>query len=269
MMMSLRKPIALRWQIVLGVASVLILCGLYLWLSHRQHVANPRDQTIPSLTQLWGGLVAVVTRNPNDGRIWLLADATATFSRLACGMAVGVLCALVLGLAMGCYAAIDAFFHPPLAFLAKIPPTAMMAVFFVTVGVGFEMFVAMIAFGMLPTLTQSIRNAAIEDVPEELIWKSYTLGATQPEVIWNVVYKQILPRIIESVRLQVGPAMVYLIAAEMLVADTGFGYRIRLQSRLLDMRVVYVYLVVLGISGYAIDQALKHLARTVCPWYHK
>lgn len=267
--MMLRKPMALRWRVGLGVASVLLLGLLYLWLSHRQHQVNPLDQTIPSVSQLWHGLVAVVTRNPNDGKIWLLSDATATFSRLASGMALGVLCALALGLLMGCYTAIEAFFMPPLSFLAKIPPTAMMAIFFVTVGFGFNMFVAMIAFGVLPTLTQSICNAVKEDVPEELIWKSYTLGATQPEVIWNVIYKQILPTVIESVRLQVGPAMVYLIAAEMLVADTGFGYRIRLQSRLLDMSVVYVYLVVLGIAGYAIDHALRGLSRTCCPWFHR
>jgi NitT/TauT family transport system permease protein len=145
----------------------------------------------------------------------------------------------------------------------------MMAIFFVTVGVGFDMFVAMIAFGVLPTLTQAVYTAAKEDVPEELVWKSFTLGATQPEIIWNVIYKQILPAIIESIRLQVGPALVYLIAAEMIVADTGFGYRIRLQSRLLDMRVVYVYLVVLGAAGFLADVALRRLSRFLCPWYSR
>lgn len=267
--MRLRKPIAYKARVALGVVSVLCICLFYLWLSHRQHVQNERDQTIPALGQLWEGLTAVVTRNPNDHKVWLLSDAAATFTRLALGVGVGVVCSIILGLLMGCYAVVEAFFLPPLAFLAKIPPTAMMAVFFVTVGVGLEMFVAMIAFGMLPTLTQAIYTAAKEDVPEELVWKSYTLGATQPEIIWNVIYKQILPAIIESVRLQIGPAMVYLIAAEMIVADMGFGYRIRMQSRLLDMRVVYVYLVVLGLAGYAIDHVLRTLARVCCPWFYK
>ena len=265
----IRKPISMRWRVVLGAASVLLISALYLWLSHRQHEINPRDQTIPGLSQLWEGLLSVVTRNPNDHKLWLLSDAMATFGRLASGMGVGVLASVLLGMLMGCYTPIAAFFLPPLAFLAKIPPTAMMAIFFVTVGVGFEMFVAMIAFGVLPTLTQSVYNAAIEDVPEELIWKSYTLGATHSEVVWNVIYKHILPNVIESVRLQVGPALVYLIAAEMLVADTGFGYRIRLQSRLLDMRVVYVYLVALGLIGYALDHALRTLSRLFCPWFLK
>ncbi|MGH7132015.1 MAG: ABC transporter permease [Phycisphaerales bacterium] len=263
----LRKPISLRWRVLLGVASVILISALYLWLSHRQHAINPNDQTVPNLSQLWNGLTAAVTRNPHDGKVWLLSDSIATFTRLAFGLAVGVVLSVLLGILMGCYEVVESLLLPPLAFLAKIPPTAMMAIFFVTVGVGFDMFVAIIGFGVLPTLTQSIRNAAKEDVPEELIWKSYTLGASQLEIIWNVIYKQTLPVIIESVRLQVGPALVYLIAAEMLVADSGFGYRIRLQSRLLDMSVVYVYLVALGIAGYAIDHALRALARWCCPWF--
>jgi NitT/TauT family transport system permease protein len=265
----LRRPISEKVRIGLGVASVVIIAALYLWLSHRQHEINPRDQTIPGPAQLWDGLKAVVTVNANDHKVWLLSDAWATFGRLASGLAVGVLLSIILGVLMGCYSAIEAFLLPPLAFLAKIPPTAMMAIFFVTVGVGFDMFVAMIAFGVLPTLTQAVYTAAKEDVPEELVWKSFTLGATQPEIIWNVIYKQILPAIIESIRLQVGPALVYLIAAEMIVADTGFGYRIRLQSRLLDMRVVYVYLVVLGAAGFLADVALRRLSRFLCPWYSR
>src|SRR5207244_2314758 len=121
----------------------------------------------------------------------------------------------------------------------------------------------MVAFGILPTLAQAVFEAAKKDVPDELIYKSYTLGASQGELIWNVIYKHILPRVLEAIRLQIGPSMVYLLAAEMMVADVGFGYRIRLQSRLLDMRVVYVYLFILGLAGFVMDNVLIRLRRKI------
>ena len=129
------------------------------------------------------------------------------------------------------------------------------------------MFVAMIGFGVLPTLTQSIYISARDDIHEEEIDKAYTLGASNLEVIWNVVFRHILPKILDAVRLQIGPAMVFLIAAEMLVGQVGMGYQIRMQQRLLHMNIVYNYLLILGITGLLMDRGMIVLREWLCPWY--
>ncbi len=183
------------------------------------------------------------------------------------GLVVGVVLSIALGLCMGCFTEAEAFFLPPLSFLAKIPPTAMLAVFFVLVGTTYKMYVTMIAFGMLPTLAQSVYQAAKKDVPDELVYKAYTLGANHAELIWNVIFKQILPRVLDSVRLTIGPAMVLLVAAEWMVAGEGFGYRLRLFYQRTDMTVVYVYLIILGAVGLLADYALIWTRRKLCPWF--
>ncbi len=123
----------------------------------------------------------------------------------------------------------------------------------------------MIGFGVLPSLAQTV-YLSVKDVPDEYLYKAYTLGASHVEVVWNVVFRQVLPKLIDAIRLQLGPAMVYLIAAEMVVGDVGFGYRIRLQSKLLNMDVVYPYLVILAVFGFTVDYALLKLQRKMCPW---
>jgi NitT/TauT family transport system permease protein len=227
------------------------------------------DRTVPTWQSLYhDGLLRIVTPQGLGGReYWLWEDAKATFSRLACGLAVGILLASIIGLAMGCYSAIEAFLLPPLSFLAQIPPTAMLAVFFVLVGTQFPMFVTIIAFGMLPTLAQTIYQSAKNDVPDELINKADTLGASEFELIWEVIMRQILPRVIDAVRLQIGPALVLLVAAEWMVAGEGFGYRLRLFFQRTDMTVVFVYLFILGIFGFLLDTALVGLRRLRCPWF--
>lgn len=227
------------------------------------------DRTVPTWGSLWtDGLLRVLQpQGLKKNEYWLWEDTLATLGRLGAGLLVGVLASIVLGLLMGAYAPIEAFFVPPLSFLAKIPPTAMLAVFFVLVGTSFKMYVAMIAFGILPTLAQNVYESAKNDVPDALVDKAYTLGASQIELIWNVLYKQILPRVLDAVRLQIGPAMVVLVAAEWMVSDQGFGYRLRLFYQRTDMTVVYLYCFLLGAIGLLADYALIAVRRWICPWF--
>lgn len=167
---------------------------------------------------------------------------------------------------MGCLSVVDSLLNPPLTLLKSVPPTAIMAVFFVLVGTNLEMYIAVIGFGLVPILAKSV-DLAVKDVPKELLFKSYTLGASHFEVASKVIFPTILPKIIDAIRLQVGPALVFLIAAELLCADEGFGYRIRLQSRLLQMDVVYPYLAILAGFGYAVDSLLRYMQCRLSPWY--
>ncbi len=263
-----RQPIAPKWRIILGIVSVIIMVMGYTYLSHKQHQANPTDTTIPSWSQLADGVEKMLEVNSRSGERWLVVDSIASVERLFLGLAWGVIGGFLLGLFMGCFQWIAALFVPPISLLAKVPPTAALAVFFVLVGTETPMFVAMIAFGILPVLAMSVYLSVLE-FPDELLHKAYTLGASHFEVVWSTIFRLVLPKVFDAVRLQIGPALVYLIAAEMVVGDVGFGYRIRLQSRLLNMDVVYPYLVILAAFGFLVDYGLVRLQRWSCPWYEQ
>ncbi len=260
------RDIRPKLSLGLGVLSVVVMILSYTWLSHRQHQKNPQDTTIPSWSQLSAGVGKAVEVNKRSKERWIVEDSKATAKRLFLGLWWGGLIGSLLGLFMGCFKAISAFFLPPLSLLAKVPPTAALAVFFVLVGTDLNMYVAMIAFGILPALALTV-YLAVREFPDELLHKSYTLGASHMEVVWSVVFRSVLPKVIDALRLQIGPAVVYLIAAEMVVGDVGFGYRIRLQSRLLNMDVVYPYLALLAAFGFSMDLLLAKARDLICPWY--
>jgi len=262
----IRRPIQQTTAIFLGVASVALMLSAYTWLSWSEHRERPDDTTIPTWNQLGRGILSALRYNPRTSDRWLWEDAKASGARLFAGLGLGIVISLGLGMSMGCLAPLEAFFQPPLSLLAKIPPTAALAVFFVLVGTSTEMYVAMIAFGVIPTLAMTV-YLEVKEFPEELQFKAYTLGASHLEVVWAVIFPYVLPKLIDAVRLVIGPAMVFLIAAEMLVGDVGFGYRIRLQSKLLNMSVVYPYLALLAGCGFGLDYALRLLQRRLCPWY--
>ena len=280
-MARIKQPISYRKRILLSTVGVLLLVGLYFVLSMKQHIKNHQDTTLPNAYQLWDGFTQIVSPHKklfseteptlwdNIKSAWLAQDVLATYGRLFKGLIWGCLLSVIIGILAGCYETFAAFIIPVTSVLAKAPGTAMLAVFFVIVGTGEPMYVAMIGFGVMPTLIQAVYLSARDDLHEEEIDKAYTLGASSFEVIWNIVLRQVLPKLIDSIRLQIGPAMVCLIAAEMLIGEVGFGYRIRMQQRLLHMNVVYLYITFLAFSGLLLDKGLISLRRYACPWYRR
>ncbi len=260
----IRKPITNKASIASALITLAIICFLYGIMSYRQKVFNPNDTTLPNIAQFIEGAKFVITPLPN-GEILLWRDLKATYLRHFIGISLGVVISLMAGIMMGCYPIVESAFRLPLAFLAKIPPTAMIAVYFILFGTDLEMFVAMIGLGIFPTLAQSV-YLSVKEVPDDAIYKAYTLGASNAELIWNIIFPQILPKFIEAIRLATGPAMVFLIAAEWMVSDVGVGYRLRIQSRLLNMNIVYVYLIALCLTTYLIDWSLKIVKGKLCPW---
>jgi NitT/TauT family transport system permease protein len=262
----IRKPITLWLRVLLGFLSVALLLVGYTWLSHRQHVKNPDDTTIPSWSQLGHGVVQMIEPHKRTGKRMIVEDTKASGARYFLGLSIGVIGAALLGLAMGCFAPVEAFCQPVLALFAQIPATAALAVFFVMVGTGRDMYVAMIVFGILPVLAQTV-FLAVKEFPEELQFKAYTLGASHAEVILSILLRYVLPKLLDTLRLVIGPALVYLIAAESLLGDVGFGYRIRLLSKLQNMSIVYPYLALLAAFGFGTDFLIRWLQGVLCPWY--
>jgi NitT/TauT family transport system permease protein len=186
---------------------------------------------------------------------------------LLVGLGVGILASVIVGVMMGAYRWIEAPLSPIVMFLSKIPPTGMMPIYFAIAGTDQRMFTSMVALGIFFGMTQAIYQAVRDNVTDEAINKAYTLGASESEVIYEVIWKQILPNVLDCIRAQIGPAMIFLIAAEMVVSDAGLGYQIRMQSRVLNMNIVFVYLFVLGMIGVIAEYSLLWLRRRICPWF--
>ncbi len=266
----IRRPIPLWLFYGLSIAAVALAIAVYSYLSVRQTRINPDQNVFPNLSAFAKGFEEMTKargseENPKPS--WIQVDFSATYWRLLFGLSVGVGLSVLVGILMGAYPAAEAFFNPAITLFSKIPPTAMLAVYMVVFGIQLKMYIAMIALGVFFTMAQAIYQAVKKDVDADHIDKAYTLGASEFEVIAEVIWPQIFPRILENLRLQIGPAMVFLIAAEWSFASEGFGYTIRQQSKLQNMHVVYIYLAILGGSGLLFDWVLLKLRRWLCPWF--
>jgi NitT/TauT family transport system permease protein len=265
-MFMVRQPLGRHWTIALNILSVVLLFVAYISLEKRQKGIEPDDTTVPNLTQFQEGWTKMWERDI-DGTCWIVEDAKTTFGRHAIGLGIGAFAAIIIGIAMAAYPVVEGLWLVPLSFFKSVPGTAMLVIFFVIVGTDEPFFICMIVFGVLPVLTLGIYASGRNDVAMNTIYKAYTLGFSTPEVIHGVMFKQIMPRIIDLIRLSIGPAMIFLIAAEVYTGNVGFGYRMRIQSRMLNMNIVYIYLFILGAVLLIADYVLLFLRKRIAPWF--
>ncbi|MBN1674735.1 MAG: ABC transporter permease subunit [Kiritimatiellae bacterium] len=289
------KRISRQVSLACACLSVLSLVAAYSLLSRAQHIKNPDDRTIPTWRQLWDGVVFLCEKpdpaasdtsdllaaalagtemegeqaadagGPLEGRI-LWEASRATLGRLFGGLAAGLVGGVVVGVLMGCFLKIDASVSPVMYFASRIIPTAAMPIFFKLTGIDLEMYVAMITFGSMPIVTLTV-SRYVQDFPDELRHKAYTLGASHTEVITTAIFPYVLPKIMDLAILMIGPALVYLIAAEQIVAGEGFGYRIRVLTKATRFEVVYPLIAILTVYAGVITGVLRLLQRALCPWY--
>ncbi|MEO1227211.1 MAG: ABC transporter permease subunit, partial [Pseudomonadota bacterium] len=104
--------------------------------------------------------------------------------------------------------------------------------------------------------------------PSELLVKAQTLGASTWQIALRVALPQVLPRLVQAVRLSLGPAWLFLIAAEAIAAEGGLGYRIFLVRRYLAMDIILSYVVWIAFLAFLLDYALKSLSRAAFAWFH-
>jgi NitT/TauT family transport system permease protein len=110
--------------------------------------------------------------------------------------------------------------------------------------------------------------AQVGAIPEEQLVKAQTLGASTWQLALRVALPQAMPRLIDSLRLSLCPAWVYLISAEAIAADVGLGYRIFLVRRYLSMDIILPYVVWISVLAVLMDVALRLISQRAYPWAH-
>ncbi len=228
--------------------------------------ANPSDKLLPSPATVWETMVRLTTEGDRrTGRILFWYDTWASLKRLFLGIGISALLGLVFGLLIGLLPLLRSFLAQFVAVLSMIPPLALLPILFIVFGLGELSKVVLIVIGTLPFLIRDLSQRTLE-IPQELLVKAQTLGASSWVIAIRVALPQVMPRLIQSVRLSLGPAWLFLIAAEAIASDLGLGYRIFLVRRYLAMDTILTYVLWITFLAFIIDWVLRWLSRHFFPW---
>ncbi|HZX50587.1 MAG TPA: ABC transporter permease [Pseudomonas sp.] len=228
---------------------------------------NPNDKLLPSASQMGAAIERLAfTEDKRSGNYLFWQDSAASLKRLAMGIGIAALVGLCLGITAGTLPLFSAPLSPLLTVLSMVPPLAILPILFIVFGLGELSKVMLIVIGITPVLARDLEQRARE-IPPELLIKAQTLGASTWTLILRVVLPQILPRLLIALRLVLGSAWLFLIAAEAIASTDGLGYRIFLVRRYMAMDVILPYVAWITLLAWLMDLGLRQLTRLCFPWY--
>ncbi len=253
-------------RFLLALLPFVLILLVYMAGSAQRRAENPDDKLLPPFSEMAETahrLAFEPDRRTEETVLW--TDTGASLQRLALGLGIATLIGLVAGLSIGLLPAVGATFATLIAVISMIPPMAVLPILFIVFGLGELSKVVLIIFGVAPFLIRDLA-LAVGNLPAEQMVKAQSLGASTWQLAIRVVLPQIMPRLIEAVRLSLGPAFLFLISAEAIAADVGLGYRIFLMRRYLAMDVILPYVAWITLLAFVLDFALKQIAHRAYPW---
>ncbi|MEZ5767946.1 MAG: ABC transporter permease [Paracoccaceae bacterium] len=252
--------------VLLAALPFVLVLVAYAIGSHLRLAENPSDKLLPSLGTIGDTALRLFTEgDKRSGKILLWHDTRASLTRLLGGVGIAAALSLTLGMLIGLFPYARRMFSGFVAVISMVPPLALLPILFIVFGLGETSKVVLIVIGITPFMTRDLAQRVL-DLPHEEIVKAQTLGASSWVIALRVALPQILPRLIADIRLSLGSAWLFLIAAEAVASDVGLGYRIFLVRRYLAMDVILTYVIWITVLAFLIDWGLRVLSRKAFPW---
>jgi NitT/TauT family transport system permease protein len=263
----------------------LFACGiaLYLYISNKRHMENPEDKVIPSLSQLSQGMTDAFLKPDSEeaapeglenasfarrfftSMLW--TDTVASSKRFIWSMLL-LIPAVALGLHMGMFPVFGQFFLRFILFFDKIIALSVLPILFIAFGIDELAKIMLIVIGVTPTIILDTFNLT-KSVPPEQVVKGFTLGAQDFGVAYSIVLKQILPRVLNSIRLNLKAVMLFLFAGEMIASQDGLAFRIALLRRHMGMNVIIPYVLWVALLLFLVDLSMRVANKRLHPWFRE
>ena len=192
-------------------------------------------------------------------------DIGMTVWRVLGGFAIATALAVPLGVLMGAYKPIEAFFEPFVSFARYLPASAFIPLLILWAGIGEAQKLAVIFIGSFFQLVLMFA-VTVGNTRRDLVEAAYTLGVSDRNLIKRVLIPGAAPEIAETLRMVLGWAWTYVIVAELIGASSGIGHMITDSQALLATDQIIFGIIVIGLIGLASDMLFKWVNRRAFPW---
>jgi NitT/TauT family transport system permease protein len=255
----------------------------YFTVARQRHIENPDDRVTPTLVQMGQAFADAALKAPGEESVdesaapqslftrftnsMLWKDTKATGRRFLISVAL-LFPAVLLGLHMAMFPYTGAFFLRFVQFFDKIVALSLLPILFIAFGIDELAKIMLIVIGVTPTIILDVFNLS-KSVPREQIVKGFTLGAGDLRITYSIVLKQIWPRVLNSIRLNLKAVMLFLFAGEMIASTDGLAYRIALLRRHMGMDTILPYVLWVALLLFLVDVGMSRVNRWLHPWFEE
>ena len=250
------QPVAPGTRVVLGVSFFVLFFAVWAFATFGGYVS--KTFLADPVTMVRSGYDLLV----NQG---FIKDIGMTVWRVLGGFLIAAVLAVPLGVLMGAYKPIEAFFEPFVSFARYLPASAFIPLLILWAGIGEAQKLAVIFIGSFFQLVLMMA-VSVGNTRRDLVEAAYTLGAGDRGIVTRVLLPSSAPEIAETLRMVLGWAWTYVIVAELIGASSGIGHMITDSQALLATDQIIFGIIVIGLIGLASDMLFKAANRRLFPW---
>jgi NitT/TauT family transport system permease protein len=227
---------------------VAIMLGLLIW-------AAVTSNGLVGLPGPWEVLTRAVSMLASGQ---LINDIGASLARVLSGFILGAVLAIPVGFLMGWYPVARGLIEPYVQFFRMIPPLAIIPLAIVTMGIGElpKIFVIFLASFL----------SSVVAVYGGVISVDKTLINT---IFLRVIIPASLPFIMVGLRIGLGSSWATVVAAELIAAQSGLGFRMQQAQLYYELPTIFVSLITIGILGLAMDRVIIAAERRLTSWQER
>ena len=192
-------------------------------------------------------------------------DVGITVWRVLGGFVLAAILGVPLGIAMGAFKPIEAFFEPFVSFARYLPASAFIPLLILWAGIGEAQKLLVIFIGVFFQIVLRVA-VTVGATRRDLVEAAYTLGADARGIVRRVLLPSSAPAIAETLRLVLGWAWTYVIVAELIGASSGIGHMITDSQALLNTGQIIFGIIVIGLIGLVSDFLFKAFNAWLFPW---
>jgi len=249
-------PIPAARRVALGIAFFVVFVAL--WAGATLGGLVPRTFLADPWTMIQEGWTLFT-------RYGFAKDVAVTVWRVVGGFVIAAALAVPLGILMGAYKPIEAFFEPFVSFARYLPASAFIPLLILWAGIGELQKLLVIFIGSFFQIVLMVA-VTVGGTRRDLVDAAYTLGADARGVVRRVLLPSAAPAIAETLRLVLGWAWTYVIVAELIGASSGIGHMITDSQALLNTGQIIFGIIVIGVIGLVSDFAFKRANHRLFPW---
>ena len=243
-------------RVVLGIAFFVVFFAVWAFATLGGYVS--KTFLADPITMVRSGLDLLI----NQG---FAADIGMTVWRVLGGFVIAALLAVPLGVLMGAYKPVEAFFEPFVSFARYLPASAFIPLLILWAGIGETQKLAVIFIGSFFQLVLMVA-VSVGNTRRDLVEAAYTLGSQDRGVVTRVLLPSAAPEIAETLRMVLGWAWTYVIVAELIGASSGIGHMITDSQALMATDQIIFGIIVIGAIGLVTDFVFKSFNRWLFPW---
>lgn len=191
-----------------------------------------------------------------------------SLSRLFIAVVIAILTAVPLGLLSGYFTKFGAVLDSLVNFYRPLPPMAYYVLLIMWLGIDEESKIMLLCLAAFAPIYVACASA-VGKIKKEYILSAKTLGANQTQIFFRVVLPASAPDIFVGIRTAVGVGYTTLVSAEMIAATSGMGWMVMDAYNYLKTDIVFVGIIIMGITGIAIDSVLKRVGDRIIFWADK